>query len=204
MINNIHYVIEPIKYESIARKFSEVFRFDNDGFPDDIFLEKFSTFKFIEFDRMVSSAFWLVLQEYSRHYGDSNIYMLVVDPDAKEYYKYHFGYFGMLEFSLNDSEDDYYQTLSMIPPDSPADALVDSSRIVAYCGSTGSWGFWGERDLGFGISANCMNETFTPNIAKITWCDLDMALKNWIAPNFQGDLIPTEFMTQVRQHYSAK
>lgn len=190
-------------YHELYARASEVFRLDKEGLPEQIFASGFLKFRALEFDLMLAPKFWHVLTACATHCGDTEISVIVHNPDPETYYFSHFRRYGALRFQRNASADDYSAALLAEPVDSPADALQYVASTVSWCGSSKQWGIWGERDYGIGIAATCCADLSWPVVQGIKWFDIQSALSDLIALNFRGHEVPPEFAARFRTHYAS-
>jgi hypothetical protein len=202
-----NFVFSLEKYIAIEARHRKIFKVGN-SLPDQIFAKGFGNFRFVDFDDMLTKDFWLLLSTCADWAGDIEITMLVHKPDPVEYYFKHFQRYAMLKFEHPSSPEDYYNSLIAEPQDNPADSLLyGSTTVTSWCGTSGNWGFWGDRVLGIGIAAMRDDKLPWPIVVKETieeyveLFDIDDAL-DLMSLCFKKQIIPEEIVLPFRRNYS--
>lgn len=188
-------------YAALRKRASDVFRLDGGGLPEQVFANGFTKFCFLEFDVMLFPDFWKVLGACAKNYGDRDVSVIVHEPDPEAYYFANFQRYGALRFDLSGSGVDYKNAWLLEPEGSPADAFEYVAGVVSWCGSSREWGFWGERGLGVGVGATRMIEMPWPTVKGITWFDVDDAMLNLMALNFENQSVPADFAAKLRSNF---
>lgn len=201
MMSTISFVADSDEFATLRERATEIFRVDM-RLPEQVFTDDFNDFFFLEFDVLLFREFWDVLAGCAQTCGDKEVSLIVHDPDPETYYFANFQRYGALRFERNATADDYKKSFLAEPADSPADALQYVASVVSWCGSSRQWGFWGERDLGVAIAGTRNRNIQWPQVAGVSWFDLNSALDNLIAPNFENEKIPREFAAKLRHNFS--
>jgi hypothetical protein len=202
MMTTIPFIADPSEYASLQARAADVFCLDSPGLPEQVFVEGFGNFRFIEFDVLLFREFWHALTACAENCGDQDVSVIVHEPHPETYYFANFGRYGALRFQRDATAADYKKAFLFEPEGSSADALQYVAGVISWCGTSRNWGLWGERDLGVGIAASRDPEMSWPKVQGVTWHDFDTALSNLIAPNFENDVIPTDFATKLRRNFS--
>jgi hypothetical protein len=191
------------KYSALKQRESEIFLANTEGIPKQVFMPGFNDFRFVEFDMMMASEFWSVLKECAESCGDSDISVMVHDPDPEHFYFSKFNRYGALQLPLDTSASDYVEALADESGAVPFDAFLYVASVISWCGSSKTWGFWGDRAYGVGIAATCRPDMVWPSIDGIKWFDIDGALSDLISLNFRGYKVPASFEQEFRRSYQA-
>lgn len=194
------FIADSSDFEIVRARAAEVFHIDR-RLPKQVFGTGFNKFAFLEFDVLLFTEFWHVLAACAEACHDEDISVVTHDPSADEYYFANFQRYGALRFQPTATAAEYKQAFLEEPPDSPADALQYVASVMSWCGSSREWGFWGERDLGVAVAGTRKPNMSWPQIEGITWFDLDGAAAGLIAPNFDDEQIPQEFVAALNRNF---
>lgn len=194
------FITDSRAFAALRARAAEIFHTDR-RLPAQVFAPGFHNFAFVEFDVLLFKEFWTVLAGCAETFGDEDVSLIVHEPDPDTYYFANFQRYGALDFKRNTNAADYKQAFLAEPPGSPADALQYVAGVVSWFGSSRKWGFWGERDLGVAVAATCDSSKSWPKVHGVTWFDLDGALESLIAPNFDQEQIPQEFISTLRRNF---
>ena len=195
----VQFITSEEDYLLLRDRSSKIFTNTPQGLPSNIFLEGFASYRFVEFDIMLFAEFWHVVAGCAERCGDSEVDILVFDPDPVAYYYENFGYYAAVRFGLHTSAVLQYKEVFLAEPStSPADALQYRIKTCAWFGSSSLWGFWADRDLGIGVAATRDSRMSWPNLPNIHWFDLNDALSTLIAPNFEDGVIPKTISEELR------
>jgi hypothetical protein len=201
MIASSHFVTSPDEFAVLKARAERIFMEGTDGLPTQVFRNGFRHFRFVNFDKMLSPAFWVNLTSCAKHFGDQDVCLLLHRPDPYSYYFRHFGRFGALRFGPSTSSEEYFAALDVGPKDSPADAIRYVGNVVSWHGNSCAWGFWGERDLGIGVAAtNSVEDTFPHVTGGVRWLNFSEAIEE-ISLNFKSRIIPPSFVESFRLAY---
>jgi len=173
----------------------------NERIPQKTFREGFAVWKFMDFSLALDPAFWLALRSSPALQSDEIINVQAIVPDAR-LYKERFGHFAAFSLSINCDPGLYSACMLYDPGGSPADAVQHIASVICWWGSSRTWGFWGERDLGIvigGTSGNFSN--WLPTLSKAVDSSA-MALEQIIALEFRDQIIPPEFVKDFARHYN--
>jgi len=121
--------------------------------PEKVFREAFRYFLFITFDELLMPLFFNHIKQYLQEAGENSFWLTAIEPDPKLYFGSHFNFFGAVEFSTSDTEDDYLIALNNYPENSPADALAHNSNLLTVFSSTNRWAIYGDRNTDTAICA---------------------------------------------------
>lgn len=121
--------------------------------PEKVFNQSFKYFLFLTFDELSMRPFFNNIKRYLSESGEANFWLTAIKPDPKIYFGFHFNFFGAIEFSTSDTEDDYLGALHDYPEESPADALVHNTSSLMAFSSTNMWAIYGDRDAEIAICA---------------------------------------------------
>lgn len=139
-------------YQPIATRIESVL--DNTKrLPEKVFNQSFKYFLFITFDDLRMPRFFNHIKRYLLENAETNFWLTAIEPDPKLYYGLHFNFFGAIEFSSSDTEDDYLGALNNYPEDSPADALTHNSRLLMAFSPINQWAIYGDREADIAICA---------------------------------------------------
>jgi hypothetical protein len=120
--------------------------------PENVFRQAFKFFLFITFDELFMPLFFNHIKRYLLEAAENGFWLTVIDPDPS-YFWSHFDFFGSIEFSSSDSEDDYLAALNNYPKESIADALAHNSNLLMIFSPTSKWAIYGDRGSGIAICA---------------------------------------------------
>lgn len=195
------FVTDSRDFTALAARAAKIFHTGR-RLPNQVFGEGFGNFAFVEFDVLLFREFWSVLALCAEAFGDEDVSLIVHEPDPDAYYFANFQRYGALDFKRDANAADYKQAFLREPPGSPADALQYVASVVSWFGDSGNWGFWGERDLGVAVAAKRDSSKSWPQVHGVTWFDIDGALERLIAPNFDDEQIPPEFVSTLRRNFA--
>lgn len=165
--------------------------------PNQVFQRDFSYFEFEEFDWSLSAEFWLCIQKLAIRSRDSTLLMAVLDPEPAGYFYKQFGYYSWADVPASISQDDYWNLLNVSPAGSPADSVLTNSEKIIWLPDSAEWAIWGERSSGVCVLA-------TRGSARgNSWHSLDWALRACLPNSFANRVVPHDFETSLRVHYSS-
>ena len=173
--------------------------------PALVFRPGYDRFRFLEFDVTTSERFWNVLSALAVSSQDSHVNLIVLEPDPIDYFFKRFHKYGALRFEVNASPNDYSEGLETAPANSPADALLYNSEVIAWFPDSCNWALWGERSRGvavLGVKNGCsisvesiLREASLPNVS------VDQALMDFVSMNFKDTNALEEFSWKLEQNY---
>jgi hypothetical protein len=200
-MNLDYFVVSLAEYKKLHTELCEIFQPDQ-SLPALVFEQGFDEFRFIEFDRMLSPAFWSTLEASATLFGDDLILMGLRKPDPIEYYYAHFGRCGIIKLRPGETADTYSECLFDVPNSSPADALQHITSIGCWWGNTQDWGIWGERDVGIGILAHRSSRDIglLPSTIPVLE-DAHEALHAFVSNNFRNESAYEEFRSIFLTNY---
>ena len=144
------YTVREDVFQEQIRRAEELFRSAR-RLPEPVFQPGYRACLAVEFDQLMTRRFWHVVRAISAETGDPGVTWTVLDPHPDEYYRRHFGYFGVARLPASLSADGFLEVLAHEPPDSPADAMLYNARVVACHPDSAGWLVWGERELGIAM-----------------------------------------------------
>lgn len=201
----LYYVENEIAFEDQMRRAKDLFHLDQ-RLPNGVFQSGYRACYAVEFDQLITYRFWEVIRAISTATGDHTITWTVLEPHPSEYYKRHFGYFGVVQFPLSSDAETCMEVLAYEPPGSPADAMLYNSRVVGCYPDSGRWLVWGERTLGIAIIAirdDPEEQSMAKHLRRLAWVPLDEATE-LIAINFIDKKLPSGFASTFRANYVAR
>ena len=193
--------------ESMGRLISRLSSIVNlaNRLPALVFKLGYDRFRFLEFDVTTSEQFWNTLQGLALSSQDSHVNLVVLEPDPIDYFFKRFQRYGALRFEVSVSPNDYSEALETVPGNSPADALLYNSEVIAWFPDSCNWALWGERSRGvavFGVKNHCsipvesiLREASLPNVS------VDQALMDFVSMNFRDTNALEEFSRTLEQNY---
>ncbi|GBF32305.1 hypothetical protein DCCM_0499 [Desulfocucumis palustris] len=187
------------EYSRTLGMISNVFHIDY-RLPEQVFQESFDDYMFEEFDWVMSSESWSILQTLTQKTNDDNIIVAVLDPKPVDYYYKKFGYYNWGNLPIDLTKEDYVEFLRMSPKDSIADSILYNSNIILWTSPSLKWGIFGERDYGSCILALNKNLN-TPLTFLKSWHTVEEALESWIPNSFYNQKIPKNFANILCNNY---
>jgi hypothetical protein len=184
---NIH---TPDDFARTKETLSNVFDLDK-RLPEQIFRNNFGNFLFEDFDWAMTPKFWGTLQRLSTASSDDHVIVAVLAPDPQNYYYKEFAFYNWLKIPMTVSAMDYFSALETGPEESPADAILYNSKIVAWCSPSMKWAVWGERP--YGVCVIGFSNESTVIAPQGLWRSAKEALDDFIVLNFRKFEIPKEF-----------
>ena len=160
--------------------------------PDWPFREPSGSVTIYEYDRVLGGGFGGVLDALAKDFGDSEVYVLAIRPEAS-YYVEHYHMFPAFTAERGSIEASYMAGMFHRPDDDPTGALVDSVNVVAMTGSSGAWSIWAQRDWEIGLLLAAGPPTAWRS-TDVPWFDLDIDLDSirspagWGLPLSENDL----------------
>ena len=146
-------VMSTRSFEGVKQRLSSDLRLGSE-LPGMVFRERFSFFRFMMFDELLSPELFLSLKEISFARGEmGTISLSAIRPDPVRYFHRNFGFFGAVEFGELDDEDEFLHAINDYPKRDSADSLSSNAERVAYGVSSGAWAAYGDRINGIGICA---------------------------------------------------
>lgn len=196
------FITDLSEFEALQRRASEVFGPQPRGLPHRTFISAFESFKFVDFDETLTRNFWPVLDWLAQQNRDTDLALLMHDPDPVSYYHAHFGRYGALRFKRGDTAEDYFLALHAVPDDSPADALFHVATTVSWFGSSRAWGIWGDRNMGVAVVGTHRRPSSWLSVEGLHWMDVEQALADLVSLNFKNQVVPPAVARELREGYS--
>jgi len=190
------------EHQAIQSKHSEFIKFGV-SFPNNVFTESFDNLKLIYFDQMLTPDFCLLLSALANWAGDTEITMLIYEPDPVTFYFDYFKHYGSLRFNHPSLGKTYSEVLNT-PPNNPEPFLY-CADIISWVGTSGRWCFFGDRNFEIGIGIIRSEQKFWPVQETIIYkpiesLNIDEAL-DIMSLNFKKQTIPKEFISEFRKNY---
>lgn len=176
----------------------------NQKFPNQVFVQRFHSFLFEEFDWTMTPEFWTkAIQPLMAISQDTHLLVAVLDPDPTSYFYREFSHYNLIKFPIDISGDDYWKSLETGPKNSPADAILFNSEIVVWLPLSTKWAVWGSRSYGIGVLAFA-DDAVKASASTITkeWKSAELALNKFIAINFKDKKIPKDFFDSFASNYA--
>jgi len=121
--------------------------------PENVFRQAYKYFLFITFDELFMPLFFNHLKEYLLAIGDDHFWLTSIDPEPKSYFGVNFDFYGAIQFSSSDTDDEYITALNNYPADGPADALAHNSNTLVLFSPSYGWAIYGDRNSDIAICA---------------------------------------------------
>lgn len=192
------------EYNKVNTLIHTVFKTQGGGLPSQVFSDKFTCYRFLEFEEAMSHDFWPIIQELGRESNDPFIINAVLKPDPLEYFYKEFNYFNCTKLPINLSGEDYFSILEMGPEGYEADAMLYNSFTIVWVSPSMKWAIWGERE--FGICIIAINDT---DESLKSMMDLDKfrsikdaTVMDWIELNFRNFEVPKKIANMLIDNYS--
>jgi hypothetical protein len=178
--------------------------FDLDArLPNQVFRRGLRDALFCEFDAVLAPDFWPALCAMARWHGDTQVELLVLEPDCDAFYFSEYRMYPAMSLSVEASADDYWAAIGFEPDGDVMGSIAISANIIAVTGSSGRWGCWGERDPEVAVFHGF------PNVAaRKDWCaqfgpfsDASGALESYLPLAFAGRTVPAEYAAILTANY---
>lgn len=101
-----------------------------------------------EFIWMEGGGLGAPVSQLMEYYGDDCVTYVVIDPDPI-YFAHFYDYWPAFRSSREGGENQYREGVKYRPLNDPTGAIEFAVNIGAVVGSSGRWGFWGQRDWEF-------------------------------------------------------
>ena len=95
---------------------------------------------------LCTRPFFALLKNLMNWSGDNSCYYLVLDPDPRTYFNFHFKKFPLVEIRKDELATDYFAALAEDPGDSPADAIGTNWMEYLIVPRSRKWFVRGRRD----------------------------------------------------------
>lgn len=197
------FALDGAAYGKIRAVVSEVFDVES-RLPVMVFRTPVSRSLFCEYETIFSADFWPAIASVANYHRDRQVEFLVLEPSAESYYAPGYGMYPAFSIPIQSSEDEYWSALNESPGGDVTGALIHSANVVAVAGSSGKWGFWGERDLGIVVVQGVPSEGSSGGWRKEygPFLEVDEALYHYVAPNYGGHSVPTGLANALANNYS--
>ncbi|CAM3843152.1 hypothetical protein [Marinicrinis lubricantis] len=185
-------------FEEASQLVSTVF-FDEQRLPNQVFKVPFQNTVVLDFDYAMSYSFWDELEKLTDIFDDSYFIMAVLDPHPVNYYFNEFSQYNWCMLNKGTTADEYWNTLSQSPIDSPADSILSNSEVVVWLSSSMRWAIWGERSYGICVLG------FSDEISDYkseSWFTMEKAITDLVSLNFRNCTVPEEITSKLMKFYS--
>jgi len=115
-------------------------------FPQQVF-QGAPGFRVIEWDLLWSRDFFWFARDLALVAGSSHLSLMVLKPHPESYFLRNFGTLPYAIFSTADHADKYIRIVNEDPGESPADAIIHNSDVVAIWPASQSWCLYGVREF---------------------------------------------------------
>lgn len=133
-----------------------------------------------EYDRVLGGGFGRVLESLAMDFGDREIYVVGVAPEAS-YYLDGYEMFPAFSVGRGSLEASYTAGLRHEPDGDPTGALGDSLDVVVMAGSSGAWSIWAQRDWEIGLLLTAA-PSGSWRSTDVPWFDRDINLDSIRSP----------------------
>jgi hypothetical protein len=140
----VHIPANPNDFSKYLEEISEIFD-ANLRLPDWPFRVPSGYVSICQFDDVLGSRLVPVLEALSTIHGDTNITLVVLEPDPS-YYLGEYSYLPGFRVERESLTDGYWAGLSYEPEGDPTGAIAYTANVVAVVGSSRAWAVWGQRD----------------------------------------------------------
>ncbi|WP_326835142.1 hypothetical protein VSH64_09485 [Amycolatopsis rhabdoformis] len=206
MSNSYSAVADYGEYREFCDRVNEVFDISS-RLPRQVFRRIRTESLFGPYDDVIDPEFWPVIANLAKLHGDDKVFLLVVDPDPREYYLRETGLYPAVSFSLTASEEDYWEAVGFDSVGDVKPSIALSSEVIALTGESGRWGCWAERspevavyrgDLS-GIKGNDeLAKRFGPFRSVVDSLSID------ISRSFRSDSAPGWYSEELTANYDDK
>lgn len=137
-----------------------------------------------EYDRVLGGQFGRVLEALAVDFGDSDVCLAGVVPEAP-YYRDGYHMFPAFRVASETLAAGYAAGLRYEPDGDPTGALGDSLDVVAMAGSSGAWSVWAQRDWEIGLLLTATS-TGSWRSTDVPWFDREIDLNSIRSPTGWG------------------
>lgn len=146
----VEYISQPDQFDIEKEYLRRVFN-DQVDLPNNLFTTDFKYFEAFEFDLIYFDAFFDGLKLFLKKTNNNWFTFYTILPSPEEYFFKHFGKFSAGKVNLDCNYDDYIDFLNSDPGNSPADAPIHNSELVAFYSNEPNWGIVGSKDAEIAI-----------------------------------------------------
>jgi hypothetical protein len=193
-------IVDPAAFYDLILRESKIFNSDL-RLPQQVFVQGYTNFKFVEFDLMLGPKFWPMLVKCMEVFGDSEISLVVHDPEPQLYFYGKFGRYAAARFFPHSTSEEYMSPFEWEPDSNIAEALMYSADVVAWYGSSLKWGFWGERGLEVGVYATCDPDAKLPVVEGVPLFDVEEIVEDFLSILFKNGQVPRDLAEQLKINY---
>ncbi|MDI5976148.1 hypothetical protein [Amycolatopsis magusensis] len=158
---------------------------------------------FCEFDVVLTPEFWPALCAMARWHGDEQVELLVLEPEADEFYLPEYRLYPAVSLPVESSMDDYWAVIGHEPNGEALGSIAISADVIAVTGPSGAWGCWGERNPEVAVF-----QGFPSEAARAEWSaefgpflDVSGALDSYLPLTFAGRSVPAEYAATLTSNY---
>ncbi|MFF0163253.1 hypothetical protein ACFYRY_37835 [Streptomyces sp. NPDC005263] len=132
-------MIDRDDYLNVRSRSAATFELDA-RLPDQVFKEGMKGSLFCEFDAVLTPEFWPALCAMARWHDDSQVELLVLEPDCDAFYLPEYRMYPALSLSVEADVDDYWAAIGHEPDGDIMGSITISANVIAVTGPSGRWG----------------------------------------------------------------
>lgn len=176
----------------------------NARLPDQVFKGGVAAPLFVEFDLILTPGFWSSFRQIARWHGDSQVDILVVQPDCEDFYYPRYRSYPAISVPVDVEIDDYWTELGHEPYGEIMGSIPISANVVTVTGPSRKWACWGERDpelaifVGFPDAAS--RKEWRSNKQGLFMESFDEVLE-CLSLAFRGEVVPDHYAAAFRDNY---
>lgn len=136
------------KFDKYVSNITEVFDI-NKRFPELPFTNRDGHISIMDFDSVACGEIALMLPSLMDRYKDTFVTCVVLDPDPDYLFSLYDSWPGFQVF--RDGVENEFLDATQFQPGGHASGALCTMDVIAVTGSSGSWGFWAQRDWEFGL-----------------------------------------------------
>ncbi|WP_278800189.1 hypothetical protein [Marinobacter nauticus] len=145
--------IESREEFNLFRSLSESVIDPSKKLPENIFTRFYSLFLFFTFDEIHMKLFFRHLQDFLKQIGEFKFIYLVLDPSPEDYVCDKVRKYKAIEFTLDDSEDQFIVALNEYSGGDEPDCIMDNSDQILIVSGSKNWCIYADRDSDISICA---------------------------------------------------
>lgn len=122
-------------------------------FPDKLFRKKYSLYLFITFDEIHMRVFFQHLRKYLKVMSEMKFVYLVLEPSPSEYVCDQIIKYKAIEFSVDDTEDEFIKALNEYSGGDEPDCVMDNSDQILIFSESKKWCVYSDREADLSVCA---------------------------------------------------
>lgn len=123
------------------------------GLPGRVFDDRLGHFLFITFDDVFLKLFFEHVNSFLKEAGEPRWWMQTLDPDPTGYFATHYDFFGGVEFSNDDSSEEFVAAINFAPAGNSADAIIHNTNSIVALSDAVDWTVFAERESDIAVCA---------------------------------------------------